>query len=156
MKQRVISIHYTLTDNTGTTLDTSRGQEPFMFLEGAGQIIPGLERALALLSAGDKRKIDVKASDAYGDRDDTRVVQVERSRIPNPQVKVGDMFQGGDGPEAPVLVVTEVTTTHVTLDGNHPLAGKDLTFDVEVISLREASPQEITHGHAHGAHGHDH
>lgn len=154
MKPRVFSFHYALRDTTGAEIDSSAGGDPLSFIEGSGQIIPGLERALLLLSVGDKREIPVPSKDAYGTRDDKRVFQVEKSKIPNQKVAVGDMFRGDE--DMPVLTVVTVTDSHVTLDGNHPLAGKDLIFKIEITSIREATKQEMDHGHVHGAHGHDH
>ena len=158
-QKRVISFHYTLTDSTGEVIDTSRDQnDPFSFLEGMGQIIPGLERALALLTVGDKKKIEVAAADAYGVMDEQLIVQVPRDKLPNSEeLQEGDQFQA-NGPNGEVLLfrVVEVVGTDVKLDGNHPLAGEDLTFDVEMMAVRDATPEELAHGHAHGAGGHHH
>lgn len=156
MGQRVLSIHYTLTDNTGKVLDSSRGREVFSFMEGAGQIIPGLERQLAALGKGDKKKIEVPAAEGYGVRDEKRVIRIPREQLPVPDVHIGDRFNSGPEPHAPVFVVTALTASEATLDGNHELAGVDLTFDVEMMDVREATSEEISHGHAHGAHGHSH
>lgn len=153
---RVLSLHYTLTDAAGKVIDSSKGKEAFSFIEGAQQIIPGLERQLGDLKKGDRKKIQVPAAEAYGLRDEARIVRVSRKELPVSDVKVGDRFNGGPEPHAPVFVVTQVTETEATLDGNHPLAGIDLTFDVELIGVREATAEELTHGHAHGEHGHSH
>jgi FKBP-type peptidyl-prolyl cis-trans isomerase SlyD len=125
-------------------------------MEGSGQIIPGLERQIVSLKQGDKKKIEVPAIEAYGVRDKTKIIRVPLEQLPSKTVKVGDRFSGGQDAHAPVFVVTEVSATEATLDCNHPLAGVDLTFDVEVTSAREATAEEITHGHAHGEHGHSH
>ncbi len=158
-QKRVISFHYTLTDSTGEVIDTSRDQTvPFSYLEGMGQIIPGLERALALLAVGDKRKIEVAAADAYGVADEQLVVEVPREKLPNSQeLQEGDQFQA-NGPNGEVLLfrVIEIAGEQVKLDGNHPLAGEDLTFDVEMMAVRDATPEELSHGHAHGEGGHHH
>ena len=156
MSKRVVSFHYTLTDKTGQTIDSSAGRSPLSYIEGTGSIIPGLERQLSLLSVGDKRKISVAAAEAYGLRDETKLVKVPRSAIPAADVKVGDRFTGGEGEHAPVFVVTECAETEITLDGNHPLAGLDLTFDIELTGTRPATAEELSHGHAHGEHGHSH
>jgi FKBP-type peptidyl-prolyl cis-trans isomerase SlyD len=154
MAAKVISFHYTLTDSSGKTLDSSEGDEPLSFLEGVGQIIPGLETALSKLKVGEKKKINVPAKDAYGHRDDKKLVEVALEQLPKKDVKIGDMFQTGQN--SPPLTVTQVNKTHATLDANHPLAGVDLTFDVKITDIREATPEEIDHGHAHGAGGHSH
>lgn len=147
MKPRVISFHYKLTDATGQTLDSSFGDEPLAFLEGAGQIIPGLEAELIKLNVGDKSHIVVAAEDAYGPRDESLVVEIERNRLPPGQIKVGDRFRSSQYPTP--LTVTKVTDSHITLDANHPLAGQDLTFDVEITAIRDATDEEIAHGHVH-------
>jgi len=155
--KRVIGFHYTLTDKTGTTLDSSIGDEPLYFLEGAQQIIPGLESVLSLMNVGDKRKIEVKSSDAYGEINPELVVKVKRTQFPpDADLQVGDQFQVNNDQNSPVFTVIAVETEEVTVDGNHPMAGKDLFFDVEIIGMREATQEEIGHGHAHGAHGHGH
>ncbi len=156
MKQRVISFHYKLTDASGKVLDSSEGQEALSYMEGAGQIIPGLESQLSGLKKGDKKKIEVPAKDAYGLRDESKVFKVPVHELPSKDVKVGDRFSGGHEPHAPVYTVTELTQTTATLDGNHSLAGVDLTFDVELMDVREATAEEVSHGHAHGEHGHSH
>ncbi len=153
---RVLSFHYTLTDAVGKILDSSEGRGPLSFIEGSGQIIPGLENQLSKLKAGDKREIKVAAADAYGQKDHQLILKAPKSELPVPQVKVGDRFKGGPDQHSPIFTVIEVGDTEVTLDGNHPLAGQDLTFNVEITEIREATPQELQHGHTHGEHGHDH
>jgi FKBP-type peptidyl-prolyl cis-trans isomerase SlyD len=156
MSNKVISFHYTLTDPTGKRLDSSAGSEPLTFLEGVGQIIPGLESHLLSMSVGEKKNVTVPAKDAYGEHDPNNIVEVSLDRMPTRQIKVGDQFRAGDGGHAPVVKVTKVTDTHVTLDGNHPLAGVDLTFAVEITAIRDATQDELAHGHAHGPGGHHH
>lgn len=155
--KRVIGFHYTLTDKSGTTLDSSIGDEALYFLEGTQQIIPGLESVLALMNVGDKKKIEVKAQDAYGDINPELVVKVKKTQFPpGAELQVGDQFQVNNDAHSPVFTIMAVDTEEVTVDGNHPMAGKDLFFDVEIVGMREASEEEIAHGHAHGAHGHGH
>ena len=125
-------------------------------MEGTGQIIPGLEKQLAGLKKGDRKKITVPAAEAYGLRDENKVIKVPRHKLPSQDVKMGERFSGGPEAHAPVFVVTNLAQTKVTLDGNHSLAGMDLTFDVELTDVREATSDEISHGHAHGEHGHSH
>ena len=153
---RVIEFHYVLHDLKGEMIDQSEEGEPLAFLEGSGQIIPGLESVLLTMTKGDKREVHVKAEDAYGDRDETLVANVPVDQLPSSEVKIGDMFRGGPDQDDPIMVVTSVTESHVTLDANHPLAGKDLVFKVEITEMRLATKDELDHGHAHGAGGHHH
>lgn len=153
--QRIVTIHYHLTDPSGQTIDSSEGRGPLAYLEGAGQIIPGLEKALSTLSAGDERRVQLAAAEAYGERRPELVLTVPKTKLPQGEVKVGDRFRGGPDEHAPVFTVIEVAADSVKLDGNHPLAGVDLTFQIRVVSMRPASAQEIEHGHSHDG-GHDH
>jgi len=160
---RVISFHYTLTNKAGEVIDTSRdSKDPFSYMEGVGQIIPGLEKPMALLNVGDVRKIEVAAVDAYGVHDAQLIVEVPRSKLPKGEdLTIGDQFQAS-GPQGEMLLfrVLEVNgdgeNSTVKLDGNHPLAGEDLIFDVEVLKIRDATKEELAHGHAHGGDGHHH
>lgn len=155
--KRVIGFHYTLTDKAGTVLDSSEGSDPLFFLESSQQIIPGLEKVIALMNVGDKKKIEVKAQDAYGDVNPELVVKVKKTQFPpDAQLSVNDQFQVNNDPQSPVFTITEIGDEEVTVDGNHPMAGKDLFFDVEITNMREATAEEVSHGHAHGAHGHGH
>lgn len=157
MSKKVITFHYTLTNTTGEVLDSSNGQEPLAFLEGVGQIIPGLEKELIQMGAGDKKEVHVPAAEAYGTRNPDAIVEVEKDKFPFPDVTVGQMFQGDESEaDNSVLTVSEVTETHVILDGNHPLAGEDLNFAVEIVETRAATADEESHGHAHGEGGHQH
>ncbi len=142
MNSRVISFHYTLTDPKGETLDSSEGREPLSFVEGMGQIIPGLESQLGKLNVGDKKRLDVKAAEAYGDRNNDLIFEVTRDRLPAKDIKVGDRFRSQQSPSP--LTVTKVTDSHVTLDANHPLAGIDLTFNVEVTDMRAATEDDLS------------
>ncbi len=155
--KRVIGFHYTLTDKSGTVLDSSIGDEPLYFLENSQQIIPGLEKVIALMNIGDKKKIEVLAADAYGDVNPELIVKVKKTQFPpDAQLTVGDQFQVNNDQHSPVFTIMSIESDEVTVDGNHPMAGKDLFFDVEIIGMREATTEEMSHGHAHGAHGHGH
>jgi FKBP-type peptidyl-prolyl cis-trans isomerase SlyD len=153
MGARVISFHYTLTDPEGNQLDSSQGGDPLSYLEGSGRIIPGLESALSRLEQGDKREVRIAAKEAYGERSAENVFEVPIGKLPTDEVKVGDRFRAGEEAHAPVVTVTRVENDQVTLDGNHPLAGVDLTFDVEITGIREATDEEMEHGHVHGPGG---
>jgi FKBP-type peptidyl-prolyl cis-trans isomerase SlyD len=155
--QKVVSFHYTLKDSQGNVLESSFGDEPLRYLEGVGQIIPGLESAITGMQKGDKKTVSVKAADAYGDYEEELVVEVPREQLPKKDVEVGDRFHAdAGGGQSQIVVVTEVTDSHVTVDGNHPLAGQDLEFDVEIFEVRDATKEELAHGHAHGGDGHHH
>ena len=156
---RVIGFHYTLKNPAGEVIDSSSGSDPLLFIEGSGQIIPGLEEQLLLLSVGDKRTIEVPSARAYGDHDAQLIMQVPKNRLPKAEgLEVGDQFatRGPNGEPAGVFVVTAVHADTVTLDGNHPLAGVDLTFEIEITTMRDATADELSHGHAHGPEGHHH
>ena len=151
MNRSVVTFHYTLRDAQARLLDTSSGGEPISYLEGAGQLIEGLEEQLCGTEAGVKRTIAVPAAKAYGLRDEEQVQRVLRVLLPvDGELKIGDRFRAGEDQSAPVVVVMGIDGEHVLLDANHPLAGVDLTFDVEVVEVRAATEKEISHGHIHG------
>jgi FKBP-type peptidyl-prolyl cis-trans isomerase SlyD len=153
----VASIHYTLTDGEGKVIDSSQGQEPLAYLHGAGNIIPGLEKALAGKVVGDKFKVSIPAAEAYGVRDDNMVQELPSNMFSGiDKIEVGMEFHAETEHGLQVVTVTKVEGDTVTIDGNHPLAGVDLTFDVEVADVRDATQEELDHGHAHGAGGHHH
>lgn len=154
---RVIGFHYTLRDDSGEVLDSSRGGDPLFYLEGSGQIIPGLERQLADLQVGDERKITVAAADAYGDVNPELVAKVKRTQFPaGADLTVGQQFTTEAHEQAPVFTIVDVDAEHVTVDANHPMAGRDLDFEVEIVAVRDATADETAHGHAHGPDGHAH
>ena len=148
----VVSIHYTLTNQAGEKLDSSIGAEPLSYLHGAGNIIPGLENALSETSVGDKLTVTVEAADAYGEHSEQKIQTVSKDMFQGmDKVEVGMQFQA-DSSSGPALVtITEIEGDNITIDGNHPLAGEQLTFDVEVMDIRSATETEIEHGHIHGA-----
>ncbi|MCC6414333.1 MAG: peptidylprolyl isomerase [Opitutaceae bacterium] len=157
MKPRVVTFHYTLRDPAGRVLDTSAGGEPITYLEGAGQIIDGLDEQLRGEAAGAKRLVQVSAAKAYGEHDSTQIQRVPRNQIPvEGELHVGDRFQTDTDRAAPIVTVVAVDAETVTLDANHPLAGVDLAFEVEVVAARLATTEELRHGHAHGAGGEAH
>ncbi|MFI5357596.1 MAG: peptidylprolyl isomerase [Opitutales bacterium] len=157
MKRHVITFNYTLRDPAGTVLDTSAGGEPVTYLEGAGQIIDGLDEQLRGAAAGAMLRVQVPAAKAYGEHDAAQVQHLKRAQIPvEGDLSVGDQFQTDTDRHAPIVTVVAVKGDEVTLDANHPLAGVDLTFDVEILTVREATAEELSHGHAHGADGAGH
>ena len=154
----VVAMDYTLKTEDGSLIDTSEGDEPMWYLHGSGQIVPGLESALTGRAVGDKLEAVVKPEDGYGPRHDDRVLTVPRSKLPDsPEPEVGMQLEAqGRRGEQVVLWVTDINGDEVTLDGNHPLAGQTLHFEVEVKEVREATADEKHHGHAHGPDGHHH
>lgn len=151
MSTKVIAFNYHLTDVSGSTLDKSDAGEPLAFMTGVGQIIPGLESVLIGMTIGEKKRVEVSPAEAYGEKDLGKIVTVKRNQLPEGNIKAGDMFRGHDGE---VVTVTAVNGDTVVLDANHPLAGQKLIFDVEITTIREATKDEMAHGHAHGADGH--
>lgn len=150
-EQSVVSIHYTLTNDAGETLDTSDGREPLVYLHGAQNIIPGLENELTGKSVGDSFDVTIQPEEAYGTVNPELVQTVPHSAFEGVEkVEPGMQFQArGDDGETQVITVTEVADSGVTVDGNHPLAGQVLNFSVRVEEIREATEEEIAHGHIH-------
>ena len=149
-ENRVISIHYTLTNDSGNVIDQSGAGEPLVYLHGSGNIISGLEQALVGKVAGDKLNVTILPEDAYGARMDDRIQTVSRSMFQGiDQIEPGMQFhaEGNTGPV--VVTVTKIEGDEITIDGNHPLAGETLTFDVEVADIRDATADELEHGHIH-------
>jgi len=133
------------------------GHEPLSYLHGAGNIIPGLEDALVGKVVGDKLNVSVNAAEAYGLRDDSLVQELPSNMFSGiDNIEVGMEFHAETEQGLQVVTVTKVEGDQVTIDGNHPLAGVDLTFDVEITEVRAATEEELNHGHAHGAGGHHH
>ncbi|MBA3849483.1 MAG: peptidylprolyl isomerase [Opitutus sp.] len=142
---RVLTFHYTLRDASGRVLDTSRGAEPLTCIEGAGQIVPGLEKALRAMQPGERREVVVSAEEGYGLRRDDLIGRVPRANLPfDGEVRVGDQFQTGPDPRhAPIVRVIALEGADVVLDANHPLAGRELRFDVELAAARPATSAEL-------------
>ena len=156
-RDSVVSIHYTLKNDSGEVIDSSAGGEPLAYLHGHGNLIPGLERELTGKNPGDKLQVTVPAAEGYGEYDPQLVQRVPRRALKGiADVRVGMRLQAHtpQGPRA--LTVTQLNGDMVTLDGNHPLAGKNLNFEVEVAAVRGATEEELAHGHVHGAGGHHH
>lgn len=147
----VVSFHYKLTNSEGEQLDSSDGQEPLKYLHGASNIVPGLEKELEGKKAGDALKVEVQPEEGYGEMNPQLVQKVPHSAFEGaPEIKAGMQFQaqGPDG-QAQLITVKEVSDDEVTVDGNHPLSGQVLNFDVTIEDVREASAEELEHGHAH-------
>ena len=147
----VVSMHYKLTNAGGELLDSSEGREPLTYLHGAGNIIPGLENALVGKVAGDSLQVEITPAEGYGEVRQELLQVVPREAFQGvEQIEPGMAFQaqGQDGTTRQI-VVREINGNDITVDGNHPLAGVDLHFDVQIIEVREASAEEVAHGHAH-------
>lgn len=156
-QDQVVSIHYTLKNDAGEVLDASPAGEPLAYLHGHGNLIAGLERELSGRSAGDKLQVKVAAADAYGEYDPALVQRVPRRSLKGiANVRVGMRLQAQSGHGARPMTVTQLAGDMVTLDGNHPLAGQNLNFEVEIAAVRPATAEELSHGHVHGPHGHHH
>ncbi|HEX4795164.1 MAG TPA: peptidylprolyl isomerase [Humisphaera sp.] len=157
-KHKVVTFDYTLTDQAGATLDSSKGRQPLTYLHGIGQIIPGVERALEGKTAGEHVEVDVIPGDAYGEHDPRRIQKVPRSSFANvPKIEKGMQFEArGPTGDKHNVTVTDIDDQTVTVDGNHPLAGKTLHFDIMIVTVRDSTPEEQQHGHAHGPGGHQH
>ncbi|AKH68545.1 FKBP-type peptidyl-prolyl cis-trans isomerase [Spongiibacter sp. IMCC21906] len=147
----VVAFHYTLTDDEGNELDSSTGKEPLAYLHGHRGIIPGLEKELEGKAAGDAMKVTVQPSEGYGELNPELVQAVPREAFQGvDQIEVGMQFQAqGEGGQAQMVVVKDVNDESVTVDANHPLAGQTLHFDVSVENVREATEEELSHGHVH-------
>jgi FKBP-type peptidyl-prolyl cis-trans isomerase SlyD len=157
-EKMVVRIDYTLKNATGEVLDTSDGGEPLTYIHGAHQIVPGLERELAGLRVGDSKDVVVAPEDGYGQPDPQGIFGVPRAAFPaGVELQVGESFLGEDdmGGQVPVRVV-EVREDTIVVDANHPLAGETLYFHVDVRDVREATLDELMHGHVHGPGGHEH
>jgi len=157
-QDKVVLIHYTLTNDAGEVLDSSAGGQPLAYLHGQGNIVAGLEKALDGWAAGDRLNVRVAAADAYGVRDPGLVKRVPRRSFGSiGSIKPGMQFEAQlERGHRRVVTVTAVKGDMVTIDGNHPLAGQDLNFAVEVAEVRDATAEELAHGHVHGPGGHHH
>jgi FKBP-type peptidyl-prolyl cis-trans isomerase SlyD len=156
-KNTVATINYTLTDPKGQVIDSSKGREPLASLHGASNIIPGLESALEGKAKGDSVNVTVPPENGYGKHNPELVQPVPRENFKGiSDIRPGMQFQAQTPQGARIVTVVKVDPDNVTVDANHPLAGMDLKFDVTVEDVREATPEEITHGHAHGVGGNHH
>lgn len=156
-KDKVAVLDYVLKDDAGTVVDQSQGGE-FAYLHGANNIIKGLEDALEGKTAGESLSVTIPPAEAYGERDENQIQEVGRSMFPpEVEIQVGMQFQA-QSPDGQMMVVTVsgVEGETVTVDGNHPMAGQTLHFDVTVVDVRDASAEELDHGHVHGPGGHHH
>ncbi|MGH8353567.1 MAG: FKBP-type peptidyl-prolyl cis-trans isomerase [Pseudomonas sp.] len=155
---KAVSIDYTLTNDAGEVIDSSAGGAPLVYLQGAGNIIVGLEKALEGKQVGDELKVSVEPEDAYGEYSAELVATLSRAMFEGvDELEVGMQFHAS-GPDGSMQIVTirDLEGDDVIVDGNHPLAGQRLTFQVKIVAVRDASAEEIAHGHVHGEGGHHH
>jgi FKBP-type peptidyl-prolyl cis-trans isomerase SlyD len=153
---QVVSMEYTLKVD-GVVTDSSEGREPLEFVHGAGNIIPGLEREMTGMAVGDSKDVMIAAAEGYGERDEEAFMDVPRDQFPAEiPMKVGTELQVQNQAGQPMFArIEQVEDKSVRLNFNHPLAGKDLHFSVKVVDLRDATDEEVEHGHVHGpGHGH--
>ena len=156
---KIVTLHYTLTKDGGEQLESSRDDEPIDYLHGAENLVPGLERQLEGKNVGDKLDVTVEAAEGYGERDPAAVYKVSRKQFPpGAPLAVGMPFEAEDPQTGEMLPawVTGLDGDQVTVDFNHPLAGVRLHFNVEILGVRDATAEEIAHGHPHGPDGHGH
>lgn len=154
-KNKVVTIEYTLTDESGVLIESSEGQEPLVYLHGVGNIIPGLETSLEGKSAGESLTVSVPPVDAYGEWDQGKILDIPKSQFSGvDDVQVGMQFGVHSSVGEQIVTVTKVEGENVTVDANHPLAGKTLNFEVRVVGVREPTADELDHGHVHGPGGH--
>lgn len=156
-KNKVVLIDYTLKDDGGSVIDSSDGREPLGYIHGIGNLIPGLEEALEGKGSGDKVNVSIPPEKGYGAKEDSLVQSVPRAQFEaGVEIKAGMQFQAQTEHGTQLVTVTAVDDQTVTVDGNHPLAGMTLHFNVEIKEIREASKEELDHGHVHGEGGHHH
>jgi FKBP-type peptidyl-prolyl cis-trans isomerase SlyD len=153
----VVTIHYTLKDDGGAVLDSSAGGDPLTYIQGHGNLVPGLEKALEGKTGGNRISVTLAPAEGYGSRSEALVQRVPKRSLQGAgEVRKGMQFRAQTEGGVRLFTVTAIAGDMVTLDGNHPLADRTLHFDVEVIEVRGATVEELEHGHVHGPGGHHH
>ncbi|PID46106.1 MAG: peptidylprolyl isomerase [Proteobacteria bacterium] len=158
-KNTIATLHYTLKDDNDEVLDVADANHPFLYMHGVGGMIPGLEKALENKKVGDKVVVSVAPAEAYGERNPTLTQDVPREMFENisdEDLVVGAQFHAKTDQGMEIITVAAVDGDTIKIDGNHPMAGETLHFDVDVVDVREATEEEISHGHPHGPGGHQH
>lgn len=156
-EHKVVTLNYEVGDDQGQLIDRSEEGGPLAYIHGTGQLITGLETALAGRGQGDKVSVDVPPEQGYGERDEEGVQTVARDQFDDDvEIEVGMQFEAQDDDGHQIVTVVAVDGESITLDTNHPLAGKTLHFKVEVLEVRDATAEELEHGHVHGPGGHEH
>lgn len=156
-KNSVVAMHYTLKNNDATVLDSSEGREPLVYIQGNGNLIPGLEAELEGKQANDILDVSIAPELGYGVRHEGLIQVLPKAQFAGvPELKPGMQFQANTEQGPIMITIIEVKEDDVVVDGNHPLAGVTLNFHVEIISVRAATASELEHGHVHGPGGHQH
>ncbi|WP_105167890.1 FKBP-type peptidyl-prolyl cis-trans isomerase [Pseudoalteromonas sp. T1lg23B] len=155
---KVVSMHYSVLDNDNNTIDNTFDGEPLVFIVGTGYLIPGLENALMDKQAGDKVSVTVDPEQGYGERHDNLMQAVPKSMFEGMEIEVGMQFRATTDDGDQMVMIIDIQDDEVVVDGNHPLSGITLNFDVEILEVRDATEDELAHGHVHGEGGcgHDH
>jgi FKBP-type peptidyl-prolyl cis-trans isomerase SlyD len=155
---KVVTINFTLKDSEGNLIESTENMEPFSYISGNNQILPKLEDAVNQMLIGAKKDVLINASDGYGEYSEAAVQQIDKKEFPE-DIKLVEGMQlianSPDGKKMP-FIINKIEENEVTVDFNHPLAGKNLEFNVELLDVRDATPEELTHGHVHGPGGHHH
>ncbi|WP_105190584.1 FKBP-type peptidyl-prolyl cis-trans isomerase [Pseudoalteromonas sp. T1lg48] len=155
---KVVTMHYSVVDKADNTIDNTFDGEPLVFIVGTGFLIPGLEQALQGKQAGDTFSVEVEPKDGYGERHEQLMQAVPKDMFEGMDIEVGMQFRATTDDGEQTVIIVDIQGEDVIVDGNHPLAGVALKFDVEVVDVRDATAEELAHGHVHGAGGcgHDH
>ena len=153
-QRAVVSIEYTLKNDEGEVLDKSEGRGPLVYMHGLGNLVPGLERALEGKGPGDSLDVTLAPDEAYGQRDEGLVRKIPLRKIHDKNPQAGKRYRAQLEDGHRIVLVTAVSGDYASVDANHPLAGKTLHFNVKVVEVREATAEELAHGHVHGPGGH--
>jgi FKBP-type peptidyl-prolyl cis-trans isomerase SlyD len=154
--QKVVTIAYTLKDDGGQVLDTSVDAEPLVYIQGVGSLVPGLEKALEGRGVGDHVSVSIKPDEGYGVRDEAMIRKIPIRKLPEGKAQVGAQVRVETDVGPMLLLVLAVQGDYATVDPNHPLAGKTLHFEVDVVGIRDATEEELKHGHVHAPGDHHH
>jgi FKBP-type peptidyl-prolyl cis-trans isomerase SlyD len=155
---KVVTLNFTLKDEEGNVIESTENAEPFQFISGNNQILPKLEEEVDRMLIGTKKKININPADAYGEYNQQAVQKIDKKEFPeNMKLEEGMRFVANspEGKEMP-FIINSIDENEITVDFNHPLAGKNLNFNVELLDVRDATPEELSHGHVHGSGGHHH
>ncbi len=155
-KDMVVAIHYTLINKNGDIVDSSENADPLTYLHGHGHIVPGLEEELEGKGKGEKFNVSVAPEKGYGVRNEMLVQEVSKEMFGEQNVEEGMEFHAESDGHPIIIKVVKVDGDKITIDGNHPMAGEELLFSIDVVEIREASKEELDHGHVHGEGGHHH
>jgi FKBP-type peptidyl-prolyl cis-trans isomerase SlyD len=154
--KKAVAIEFTLKDDQGEVIETSVGKDPLWYLQGLGNLVSGLEKALEGKGAGETVDVKLSPADAYGDRDEKEVRKIPLRKFKAQRVQAGGRYQVQADDGLRVVSVQSVSGDYALVDGNHPLAGKTLHFVVKIVEVRDATGEELEHGHVHGPEGHGH